>query len=60
MISHGDRKVKYNQMNYKRKKNKKRQIKRMMKMRGWGKGANRQNKIYYGLDRYGDSGVTVA
>ena len=29
-------------------------------MCGWGKGANRQNKIYYGLDKYGDSGVIVA
>ena len=29
-------------------------------MSGWGKGANRKNKIYYGFDKYGDSGVEVA
>lgn len=26
-------------------------------MIGWGKGATAKNKIYYGLDKYGDSGV---
>jgi hypothetical protein len=47
-------------MNHKRKKNKKRKILRMMKMYGGGKGATKQNKIYYGLDKYGDSGVVEA
>lgn len=44
-------------MNYKRKKDKKRKANRKLKMSGWGKGANRQNKIYYSLDKYGDDGV---
>lgn len=46
-------------MNHKEKKNKKKKVKRILKMRGWGKGATRQNKIYYGLNKYGDSGVAV-
>jgi hypothetical protein len=47
-------------MNYKRNKNKKRKDRRHVKMSGWGKGATRQNKIYYGFDKHGDSGVMVA
>lgn len=42
-------------MNYKRKKNKKRKDLRKSKMSGWGKGATKANKIYYG-----DSSVLVA
>lgn len=47
-------------MNHKNKKPKKRKAKRDEKMSGWGKGATAKNKIYYGYDKYGDSGVTVA
>ncbi len=47
-------------MNYKRKKDKKRKANRMLKMQGWGKGATAKNKIYYGLDKHGDSGVVEA
>lgn len=49
-----------NQMNHKRKKDKKRKANRDLKMSGWGKGSTRQNKIYYGFDKYGDSGVVEA
>jgi hypothetical protein len=42
-------------MNFKRKQNKGRRARRSMLLKKWGKGATRQNKIYYG-----DSGVIVA
>lgn len=47
-------------MNFKRKKDKKRKANRKLKMGGWGKGATAQNKIYYGENKYGDTGVVVA
>ena len=47
-------------MNHKRKKDSKKKVNRKLKMAGWGKGATAKNKIYYGFDKYGDSGVAVA